>query len=347
MTPGFKKKVSTKVVQKKIGEEGMNRLKTSWLLCSLAFSFFADTSRAQDFPSRRIQITVPYAAGGVTDQITRIVSESASNILGQPIIVENRGGGGGQMAASAVKNAEPDGYTLMLADIGTHAINQSIYRTLSYEPFNDFQAIAIIGESPQVLVVPVSSPLKSIADIVDAARKSPDSIYYASPGVGSGSHLLGEMLRSSKNIAITHVPYKGSSAIMPDLLAGRISIYFGAATSAYPFIKDGTMRAIATTDLQRIPQLPDVPTTAELGAPDLVLTLWVGLLAPAKTPKNIIAKLHDAYAQALQTPKVRELFASIILNVPKPHSSGDYLAFMKAETNRLAPIVKAAGVVVD
>jgi tripartite-type tricarboxylate transporter receptor subunit TctC len=191
----------------------MNRLKRSWLLCLLVFASFAESGRAQDFPSRRIQIIVPYAAGGVTDQITRIVSESASNILGQPIIVENRGGAGGQIAANAVKNAEPDGYTLMLADIGTHAINQSIYRTLNYEPFADFQAITLIGESPQVLMVPASSPLKSINDIVDAAEKSPNTIYYASPGVGSGSHLLGEMLRSSKNIAITHVPYKGSSAI--------------------------------------------------------------------------------------------------------------------------------------
>jgi tripartite-type tricarboxylate transporter receptor subunit TctC len=303
--------------------------------------------RAQEFPNRPISIIVPYAAGGVTDQITRIVSDSASQILGQSIIVDNRAGGGGQIAANAVKNAAPDGYTLLLADIGTHAINKSMFRKLSYDPVKDFVPVAEIGESPQVLVVPSSSPYRSLADIVKAARERPGTIRFASPGLGSGSQLQGEILASSQKIELVHVPYRGSSAIMPDLITGRIDLFFGAATSALPFIGEGSLRPIAAADPKRIPQLPDLPTVAELGIPELSLPLWVGVLAPAATSDSIVQTLHAAFLRALATPKVKERFDAIVLNVPPARAPADFARFMQAETERLAPIIRQAGIVME
>ena len=313
------------------------------ILAGLAF----EAARAQEFPTRPISIIVPYAAGGVTDQITRIVGESASQILGQPIVIDNRAGAGGQIAANAVKNAAPDGYTLLLADIGTHAINKSLFRKLSYDPVSDFTPIAEIGESPQVLVVPSSSPFQNLDGILKAARENPGSIRFASPGLGSGSHLQGEILGFSKKVEVVHVPYRGSSAIMPDLLAGRIEMYFGAATSALSFIREGNLRAIAAADPNRIPQLPDLPTVAELGMPELSLPLWVGVLAPAATSPGVVQKLHGAFVGALASQKVKERFASIVLNVPPARTPAEFASFMQSETDRLAPIIRQAGIVME
>ena len=299
------------------------------ILAGLAF----EAARAQEFPTRPISIIVPYAAGGVTDQITRIVGESASQILGQPIVIDNRAGAGGQIAANAVKNAAPDGYTLLLADIGTHV--------------SDFTPIAAIGESPQVLLVPSSSPFQNLDGILKAARENPGSIRFASPGLGSGSHLQGEILGFSKKVEVVHVPYRGSSAIMPDLLAGRIEMYFGAATSALSFIREGNLRAIAAADPNRIPQLPDLPTVAELGMPELSLPLWVGVLAPAATSPGVVQKLHAAFVGALASQKVKERFASIVLNVPPARTPAEFASFMQSETDRLAPIIRQAGIVME
>lgn len=306
-----------------------------------------EAARAQEFPNRPITIIVPYAAGGVTDQITRIVSESASQILGQPIVVDNRAGAGGQIAASAVKNAAPDGYTLLLADVGTHAINKSLFRKLSYDPVSDFAPVAEIGESPQVLVVPSSSPLRDLNGILKTAREQPRAIRFASPGLGSGSHLQGEIMASSKKIELVHVPYRGSSAIMPDLISGRLDMYFGAATSVLPFIREGSLKGIAAADPNRIPQLPDLPTVAELGMPELSLPLWVGVLAPAATSQAVVQKLHAAFIGALASPKVKERFASIVLNVPPARTPAEFASFMQAETDRLAPVVRQAGIVME
>ena len=316
-------------------------------LFAVLFGLSSPSLIAQEFPARPITVVVPYAAGGVTDQITRIVSDSASQILGQTIIVENRGGAGGQIAANAVKNAAPDGYTLMLADIGTHAINQTLFAKLSYDPLGDFVPVAEIGESPQVLVVPADSPFKSIADIIKAAKENPKSLKFASPGIGSGSHLQGEILAATQKIELVHVPYRGSSGILPDLTAGRIDFFFGAASSTIGFVNDGKLRLIAVADPKRISAAPQIPTVIEAGAPELSLPLWVGILAPAKTPADIVTKLHSTFVAALASPKVRERFASNIINAPPRSTAIEFGRFMKSETERLEPIIKQAGIKLD
>jgi tripartite-type tricarboxylate transporter receptor subunit TctC len=239
--------------------------KRLWAALSAAIVCAAVSSpaRAEDFPRRPITLIVPFAAGGVTDQVARLVASKVADSVGYPVIIENRPGGGGQIAAGAVKQAQPDGYTVLVGDIGTHAINASLYGKLSYDPVKDFVPVTELVEMPHVLVVPPDSPFKTMADLVAAARARPGSLTYASVGVGSGAHLLGEMLKSDGGLDIVHAPYRGSSQIVPDLIASRVGLFFGAVFSMAPLIEEGKLRALVVTDKQRSSLLPSVPSAAE------------------------------------------------------------------------------------
>ena len=312
----------------------------------IACVFVSTSPRAEDFPQRPITLVLPYAAGGVTDEVARLVASKVSENIGQPIVVENRPGGAGQIAANVVKQAPADGYTLLVGDIGTHAINASLYSKLSYDPVKDFSPITELVEMPHVLVVPSDSPFKTLKDLIDEARAKPGSLTYGSVGVGSGAHLLGEMLKAQQGIDIVHAPYRGSSQIVPDLISGRIAMFFGAVGSMAPLIKDGRLRGLVVTDKTRASLLPDVPTAPEAGAPGLDLKVWFGVLAPSATPPAVVDRLNTEFVKALSQPEVKQhlaqLGAVVIGNSPK-----QFADVMAADTARLGDVVRASGAKLD
>ncbi len=312
-----------------------------------AFCAFASAiAGAQDFPRRAITVVLPYAAGGVTDQMTRLVASKVAENVGQPIVVENRPGGGGQVAAGYVKQAPGDGYTVLIGDIGTHAINASLYSRLSYDPLKDFVPVIELVELPHVLVVPHDGPIATMADLVAYARTHPEALTYASVGVGSGAHLLGELLKSEFKIDIIHAPYRGSSQIVPDLMSSRIGLFFGAVGSMAPLIVEGKLRGLMVTDRQRSSLLPDIPSAVEADAPVLDLKVWFGVLAPAATPGAVVTRLNAEFAKALAQPEVRQrlmkLGANIVANTPK-----EFADVIAADTERLSKVVKSSGARVD
>jgi tripartite-type tricarboxylate transporter receptor subunit TctC len=316
------------------------------LSAAIVCAAVSSPARAEDFPRRAITLIVPFAAGGVTDQVARLVASKVADSVGHPVVVENRPGGGGQIAAGAVKQAQPDGYTVLVGDIGTHAINASLYSKLSYDPVKDFVPVTELVEMPHVLVVPPDSPFKTMAELVAAARARPGSLTYASVGVGSGAHLLGEMLKSDGGLDIVHAPYRGSSQIVPDLIASRVGLFFGAVFSMAPLIEEGKLRALVVTDKQRSSLLPSIPSAAEAGLPALDLKLWFGILAPAGTPAPAIDRLNAELVKALRRPDVEQRLkgwgANVIANSPK-----EFAEVIAADTTRLGKVVKSSGARAD
>lgn len=312
-----------------------------------ALSVLAATlAGAQDFPRRAITLVLPYAAGGITDQMTRLVASKVAENIGQPVVVENRPGGGGQVAAGYVKQSPPDGYTVLIGDIGTHAINISLYSKLSYDPVKDFVPVIELIELPHVLVVPRDGPAATMTDLVAFARTHPGALTYGSVGVGSGAHLLGELLKSDSKIDIIHAPYRGSSQIVPDLMSSRIGLFFGAVGSMAPLIQEGKLRGLMVTDRHRSSLLPDIPSAIEAGTPVLDLKVWFGVLAPTATPAAVVERLNAEFAKALTDPDVRQrltkLGANIVANSPK-----EFASVIAADTERLSKVVKDSGARVD
>jgi tripartite-type tricarboxylate transporter receptor subunit TctC len=323
----------------------MKKMPASLLVVALctAISTIAD---GQDLPRRATTLVVPYAAGGVIDQITRLLASKVADRTGQAVVVENRPGGGGQIAAGAVKQAQANGSTILVGDIGTHAINASLYGKLSYDPVKDFVPITELVEMPHVLVIPPESPFTTMNDLLAGARKTPKSLTYASVGVGSGAHLLGEMLRSEYKIDIVHAPYRGSSQIVPDLIANRVALFFGAVGSMASLIEEGKVRALMVTDQKRSSLLPNIPSAIEAGTPALDLKVWFGLLAPMGTPATTVDQLNKEFVNALDYPEIKQRLmqwgANVIANSPT-----EFAAVMAADSARLGKVVRAAGARVD
>ncbi|MGO4407084.1 Bug family tripartite tricarboxylate transporter substrate binding protein [Bosea sp. RAF48] len=297
---------------------------------------------SQSFPSRPIIVIVPFPPGGIADQTIRLAAERVSLSIGQPVIVDNKPGGGGQVGAAAVKSAAHDGHTLFLANVGTHAINASLYKKLSYDPVADFTPVVQMFSFPHLLAVPVNSPYKSVADLVAKAKADPGKVTFASQGVGSGGHLLGEMFKSGNKIDIVHVPYRGTAQAMPDLVAGRVTFMFDGIPGAGPQVLDGKLRALAITDFKRSPLMPDVPTVAEAGYPGLELNAWFGLVAPTGTPEPVVARLREEFSKAMNDPSVSEKIGKFGVNI-ETGTPSEFAAFMAAETKRLGVIVRESG----
>ena len=302
-------------------------------------------SAAPDFPSHPIQFLVPFTPGGGADTLARLLAADAGERLGQAVVVENRAGAGGNIAAQVVSKAKPDGYMLLEGNL-SHAIAMTMSRTPLYDIVKDFAPITNLGSVPFVLCVNVDTKLHSIADLIAAAKAQPDVLNYASSGVGGPSHLAMELFKLTTGVKVTHVPYKGASPAVEDLLGGRVEMGFLTIPAAAPMLRAGRLRALGVASLNRVAGLPDVPTIAEAGFPGFEAATWFGVMAPAGTPAEIIAKLHDVFIAALAVPETRKRLEAegFQLNGGSP---AEFAAYIDAETRKWAPVVRAAGAVTE
>jgi tripartite-type tricarboxylate transporter receptor subunit TctC len=300
----------------------------------------------QGFPSKPIKVVIPFVAGGSSDIVGRAIASKYQEFLGQPGIVENRPGANGAIAAEFVAKADPDGYTILVGSIGVFSINSALFKDLRYNPVRDFAPITLAVTTPNILITRPDLPAGSMKELVEFAKKNPGKISYCSSGTGSSDHLTGEVFKQGAGIFALHVPYRGGAACQTDLMGSQIDISFQNLGAVTNYIKAGRMKALAVTANARHPQLPNVPTTAEAGFKDLVVTSWQAAAAPAKTPRDIVMKLHDATVRALRSPDIRERMTQIGFDVVAgtPEEFGQ---FMKAEVDRWTKVVERGGIKPD
>ena len=321
----------------------MKHVVNKWLavaMSSMALSAFAQ------YPTKPIKMVVPFPPGGTTDIMARAVAADLQKSLGQPVIVDNKAGAGGNIGSDYVAKSAPDGYTLLMGTVGTHAINVSLYPKMPYDAVKDFAPVSLVAGVPNVLVAAPNYPVNSVKDLIDAAKKSPNMVTFASSGNGTSIHLSGELFKQLAGVQMTHVPYKGSSSALPDVMSGQVNVMFDNAPSVMPQIKGGKLKAIAVTSSKRSPALPNVPTIAESGLPGFEATSWFGVLAPAGTPKEIVDKLSHAIAKALQTPEMKDRLAAQGAEAVG-NTSEQFAAHIKEEIDKWAKVVKASGARVD
>jgi tripartite-type tricarboxylate transporter receptor subunit TctC len=319
--------------------------RTGQLVAALMFALSGGAA-AQDYPSRPITLVVPYAAGGGNDVMARIVAEKMSKSLGQQIVIENKGGAGGSIATRQVAKSAPDGYTLGLGGTGTLAINPTLYPNVGYDPRKDFSPVGLIATSALVVLVHPSIEAKSIAELIALAKREPGKLNYASAGSGSGIHLGTELLAHMAGVKFTHIPYKGSSPALTDLLGGHVAIYLSSLPPAISLVREGKVRALAVTGPKRSPIFPDLPTVAETALPGYEAVLHYGIIAPAGTPQPIIEKLNVALNAALGEEDVR---ARIIADGAEPLATTppEYAADIDREETKWSAIVKLSGARVE
>ena len=296
---------------------------------------------AQTYPTRLIKIVAPFPAGGPTDVLARLMADELSTALGQPVMVENRpGGAGGTLGVRVVAGADPDGYTLLLSNLGSLTITPSIYRNLDYDPIRSFAPIAILTASPMVLVVNPAVPANSMQELVAYAKANPGKINFASPGVGTQPHILGELFKSTAGIDMLHVPYRGAAAAITGLLAGQVQVYFETTTVLLAHIEAGTMRPLAVLSAARFPLLAEIPTSTESGYPALKATLWSGMLAPAGTPRAVLEKLNAAINDGLRSADMQVTLKKLGAEA-RGGTSQEFAAFLASEVQRWAAIIAA------
>ena len=324
-------------------------LSKSITLCSvlLATSLYSvSASSADAYPSKPIKLVCPFLAGGATDMAARAIALELSKSLGQPVTVDNRPGAGGNIGGSEVAHAAPDGYTIMLTTSGIQAINPALYSKMPFNPSKDFAPIGTFVSMNNVLVVPPSSKFKTVQEIINAAKASPGELNYASSGSGTSIHMSGELFKSLAKVDISHIPYKGSSAALVDLMGGQVMMMFDNLPSSMTYIKSGKLRAIATSGTKRDPSLPDLPTIAEAGVAGYESGVWFGLVAPSNTPKEIITRLNTEMVKGTKSPEfVKRMSESGFIMIP---STPEQMAELdKTEVVRWGAIVKASGAKAD
>lgn len=319
-----------------------NRRDRRALLFAMVLAFAASPSFAAAYPDKPVRLIVPFPAGGATDVMARGMAQRLGTELGTQVIVDNRGGAGGTTAAEAAAHAAPDGYTLFFATMGTQAINPALYPRLRYDPLKDFAPISVTHLTPRVLVVGPQVSARNIAELVAQAKARPGALTYGSAGNGSSSHLAGALFESMADVKMLHVPYKGSAPLLTDVLAGRIDMTFDSYTVYEEHIKSGRVRALAVTSSRRLQALPLVPTVAEAGVRGYEVSNWLGLLAPAGTPKDVVAKIHAALGRAMAAPALREQLATLGIE-PTFGSPEAFGTLIRSEIPKWAEIVKKSG----
>ncbi len=317
------------------------------LLGALVLSLWAHHTTAQTYPTKPVTIIVGFTAGGTTDIITRLVAEKLTKAWGQPIVVENKPGAGGNIGAEFVAKAKPDGYTLLMGSVGPLAVNASLYKKLPFDNLKDLAPITLVADVPNVLVInPRTVPSKTFGEFVALAKASPGKFFYASTGSGTSSHLSGVLLNQLAGTDLTHVPYKGAVALNDVLSGEQVQCMFATIPSAIQHIHAGKLRALAVTSLKRSGSLPDVPTIAESGFPGFDASSWFGLVGPAGLPRDIALRIQGDVAHALKEPALREKFIQQGSD-PVANSPEEFGEYMRAETAKWAKIVRSSGAKVD
>ncbi len=303
------------------------------------------SAQTAGWPAKPIHAIVPLSAGSATDIVARIVLDQVAGQVGQPFIVENRGGAGNTIGMTAVAKADPDGYTI-LVNSSSHTVAPATHANLSFDTVRDLAAIVPLGDMPVVMAVLRSKGYRDLRDFVDRAKAHPGTINFSSAGAGNSSHLNGERFRLAAGFEAVHLPFKGSPEALTEVLAGRADFYFSPLTAALPFIRDGKIQALAVSGLQRASALPDVPTTVEAGYPNSEYTFWIGMFAPRKTPPEVLARLAAETTKALENPVIKEKLAAIGVD-PMPMTSVEFEAMVRREVDVNIKLVKAAGIAVN
>jgi tripartite-type tricarboxylate transporter receptor subunit TctC len=312
-------------------------------LSGFVFAFLFCVQAFAQYPARQITMLVGFAPGGGTDTTARIIAKRLSEALGQPVVVDNRAGAGGNIAQEMLARSVPDGYTIMLGSLPSLAVTPHLVAKLPYDTFRDFEPIILAVAFPNVLVVHAGVPASTLAEFVKLAKDKPGQIHYGSSGIGGAGHLAGELFRSIAKVDIVHVPYKGGAPATTDLLAGHISAIFAAPISVLPHIKTGKLRALATTGAKRALNMPELPTIAESGYPGYEAINWYGYIAPAKTPKAIIERLHKELFAILTDPPTREQILSHGMEAA-PGTTEAFARYIRSEYESWGKVVKQAGI---
>ena len=314
---------------------------TRRIALTLAMSV-AGSAGAAEYPVKPIRMLVAFAPGGGTDIIGRIAAQGITENLGQHVVVDNRPGAGGNIGTEMVAKALPDGYTLITAGTGTHAINPSLYAKIPYDAVRDFVPVCLVAETPYLMVVPVSVPARTVREFIELAKAAPGKLNMASSGAGGMPHLSGELFKIMTGVQLTHIPYKGTGAVFPDLIAGRMQVTFGDIVATYPYAKADRLRALGITSPKRAAQLPDIPTIAESGVPGYDAVGWFAVFAPANTPAHVVAKLNAAIVKFVRKPDLKDRLAALGAEIVA--SSPDELArIQRNDIARWAKVVKESG----
>jgi tripartite-type tricarboxylate transporter receptor subunit TctC len=301
---------------------------------------------AQTYPAKSIRIVVPFPAGGIADLFSRHIGQKLTDTWGQPVIVDNRPGAGGNIGAEIVAKSPPDGYTLVMGSIGTHSVNVSLFSKLPYDPLRDFAPVALVMEAEGLLVLHPSVPVKSVKELIALARARPGQVAYASAGHGTASHLAGELFKSMANVDMVHVPYKGNVPAITDLIGGQTSLLFATMPTVLPQVQAGRLKALAVTSSARSPAAPELPTIAEAALPGYSVTNWIGLFAPAGTQRDIVVKLNGETVRIMQAPEIQKRLLAEGAKFT-PTTPDQFTAFVKSEIAKWAKVVKEAGIRVD
>ncbi len=308
-----------------------------WCACALA--------QNEAYPSKPIRFILPFPPGGGTDILGRIIAERMAADLGQPVVIENRGGAGGNVGAESAAHSPPDGYTIVLV-APSLAISPSLYAKLNYDPVKDFAPVSLVGSVPNVMVINPQVPARNLAEFIALAKSKPGGMNFGSGGPGTSNHLAGELFNIEAGVKLVHVPYKGVNLAMNDVVGGQVQMVVIGIPAALPFIQSGRLRALAVVAPKRLAQLPDVPTAAQAGLPDYDVTTWYGVLAPAGTPKPIIARLNAELDRVMHAPDLQARFAATGTE-PRTTTPEEFGAFIRQEMDRWGKVVRQAGLKAD
>ena len=314
--------------------------------CFFAMVAFGEQPRAQTFPTKPVKLVVPFPPGGPLDSVGRAIADKLTQVWGQPVVVDNKPGAGGNIGADIVAKSAPDGYTIVMGALSTHAVNPSLYPTMPYDAVKDFAPITLVAVTPNVLVVNPSLPVHSVKELIAYAKANPGKLSFGSGSTGSAGHLAGELFKADTGVDMVHVPYKGGAPAMQALLAGDTQLMFDNLANSMPQVKAGKLRALAVTTAQRSKLAPDLPTMAEAGVPGFDISTWFGLLAPAGTPPAVIAKWNADVTKILEAPEMRERL-TLQGAEAAPMTPQQFGAFIATELSKYAHIVKTSGAKVD